>query len=236
MEWIKEYSETQRIKIVQVAKNSLKKEEGKIALNDLRENRKISDKIIDDFDFGYCPTDYDTQLGGRIITPFYDTYGDLLVITTRHLDRTLKGVDRFWHETFDKGSYLYGLHYAKQNILKYKKAIVVEGEMDVAVLHSNDFSITVGVCGSAFTLSQASLLARYCSEVYFLFDGDDPGKLAAERVLKLYNDNGFDAYGIKYIPVYLPPETDPDEFVITNGRDALKDLMIRAKQNNNIWN
>jgi DNA primase len=224
----------ERLRIVQASRRSLKKPEGKKALDYLIDKRGFSLSVIDKFNFGYCPEFVDHQLRGRIITPIYDVYGDIVVLSTRHLDETRE--NRFWHEAFDKGSYLYGLYYAKEEILKHKKAILVEGEFDVAALHSNGFKITIGVCGSAFTLSQASLLSRYCSEVYLLFDGDTPGKNAIKRAMELYQKFGLDTYGIRYIPVYLPEKTDPDEYLRNCGKKAMRELLIKSNEENKLWN
>lgn len=185
---------------------------------------------------GYCPPHIEHCLSGRIITPIYDICNDLIAVSSRHLDSTKKGVERFWHESFDKGSYLYGLPYAKNNIIKKKKAIVVEGEMDVACLHSYDFNTTVGVSGSSFTLFQAALLGRYCSDVYFLLDGDTAGYESMRRISKIFRIHSLQAYGLRYIPVTLPNGYDPDEFVIQNGRKALIELLVNAEQEYNLIN
>lgn len=141
-----------------------------------------------------------------------------------------KGPKRFLHESFDKGSYIYGLCYAKENIFKRKKAILVEGEFDVAALHTVGLTMTVGVCGSAFTLIQASLLARYANEIYLVFDGDASGRKAIKRVINTYKKYHFDAYGLKYIPVYLPLNKDPDELIKEQGKQAFINRLKQAKE------
>lgn len=138
--------------------------------------------------------------------------------------------DRFWHEQFQKKRYLYGINNAKNAILKNNKAIIVEGEFDVLSLHSNGFPIAVAPCGSAFSLFQAATLARYCDEVFLLFDGDNAGRAATRSALKLYNNNDLDAYDILYIPVFLPEGTDPDDFVRKYGKYELKKILKKAKE------
>lgn len=228
------FREVDRPKIVQAAKRSLQKPEGQKALRYLKEERKLSDQIIDKFDFGFCPFDAPlcnypySELKGRIITPIYDAYGDLVALSTRHMKKDTP--KRFLHESFDKGSYLYGLCYAKEYILKYKKAIIVEGEFDVAALHTVGLSVTVGVCGSAFTLLQASLLSRYAMDIYLVLDGDASGKRSIKRILSLYDKHHFGAYGIKYIPVYLPFGKDPDELIREKGKKYFTDILKTSKE------
>lgn len=141
----------------------------------------------------------------------------------------------FWHESFDKGSYLYGLNWAKDSIIRYKKAIVVEGEFDVAAMHSYGFTMTVGVCGSTFTLAQASLLARYCQEVYFMFDNDSSGVNGLKRVMKLHKNNYLDSYGIRYAPVNLPVGKDPDNVLKSVGALGMKKILVKAKEEFKLW-
>ena len=222
------FREVDRKKIVDAAKESLWKPEGKEALNYLRQKRNFSDQVINQFDLGYCPLSINHQLKGRIITPIKDSYGELIAISTRHLDENHSS--RFWHESFDKGSYLYGLYYAKKAIIKHKKAILVEGEFDVIALHSEGFKMTVGPCCSAFTLSQSSLLLRYCSVLYIAFDGDNSGKKSIKKVLEAYDKYYLSAFDIKYIPVHFPFNEDPNEYMNKNGKQKFKELLIKSRK------
>ena len=167
------YPEMLRRKIALAAKASLRKPRGRKALDYLKDVRRFSDDMIDKFDMGYCPHDVNHELSGRIITPIYDTYGEMVSISTRHINKDHK--HRFWHESFDKSSYLYGLYQAKDTIRRLNKVIVVEGEFDAIAFHTYGFTMTIGCCGSAFTLFQVALLSRFCTNFYLLFDGDVAG-------------------------------------------------------------
>lgn len=155
-------------------------------------------------------------------------------MSTRHLDESVD--NRFWHESFDKSSYVYGLCYAKKYILKYHKVIIVEGEFDVAYLHTVGFNMAVSICGSALTLSQSVLLSRYCKEVYLVFDGDKQGQIAIERSLKLHKKHNLNVYGIKFIPVKLPLDKDPDEFLKENKKEKFRHLLIESKEEYKLCN
>jgi DNA primase len=235
MERTERFSEVQRLKIVQAAKRSLRQPEGKKALDYLREQRGFSDEVIDRFEFGFCPMDINHQLRGRLISPIYDVYRNLVAVSTRSLFMEKGDPGYFWHESFDKGSYLYGLNWAKDSILKYKKVIIVEGEFDVAAMHSYGFTMTVGVCGSTFTLSQASLLARYCREVYLMFDNDPSGQNGIQRTLKLCKNHYLGSYGIQYIPTVLPISEDPDKVLKRDGALGIKNILVKAKDEVKFW-
>jgi DNA primase len=226
--WADGFPETERYKIVKAAKITLSKPEGKIALDYLINERKFSREIIDKFDMGYCPLDVNHAVRGRIITPIYSTYGEMVAISTRHLDRN--HYQRFLHESFDKGSYLYGLYYAKETIQRTNKVIIVEGECDVACFHTFGFDMTIGLCGSAFTLFQIALLSKYCTNFYLLFDGDVAGRDSIKRAMRDYEKYNLSAYNLKFIPVYLPTGCDPDEFLIGEGKRNTVDKLRTAKE------
>lgn len=167
-------------------------------------------------------------LRGRIIHPIYDTYGKLVAVSTRNIEEGCK--KKFWHESFDKGSFLYGLFLSKNFIRKSNKAIVVEGELDVASLYSFGFTMAVGCCGSAFTLFQVSLLSKYCSDIYLMFDGDESGRKSIERAMSMYKQYDLDAYKLKFIPVFLPKDQDPDEYLIKNGPEKFQEKLDQSKE------
>ncbi len=226
--YVKTFHELERIRIVKAAKASLRESYGSKALDYLKNVRNFSDKVINNFNFGYCPEDLNHQLRGRIISPIYDFDGELISISTRSLILPKKSQFYFWHESFDKGSYLYGLYQAIDFIIKYNKVIIVEGEFDVAYFHSKGIKNTVGLCGSAFTFFQSMLLSRYCSEVYLVFDGDEAGKRATRKTLKMYEEYYMGAYGLKYIPIYLPDLKDPDEYLKEIGNNKFKEVLKQA--------
>lgn len=227
-EWLQRFSELEREKIVPIAKKSLRSEEGKIALEYLKEKRRFSDEVIDKFNIGYCPANINHQLKGRLITPIYSTYGELAALSTRMMDKNVS--NRFWHESFDKRTYLYALNFAKDSITKFNKCILMEGEFDVCAFHSWGLPIAVGVCGSSFTLFQTSMLLKCCSEIYLMFDGDEAGKAATQRALKIYKEYNLKHFGINFIPVKLPEKTDPDEYLFDIGKRGIIDKLKQSKE------
>ena len=170
-------------------------------------------------------------MSGRIITPIYDTYGEMVAISTRHMNSDHK--QRFWHESFEKGYYLYGLYQSKETIRKYNKVIIVEGEFDALAYHSFGFTMTVCCCGSAFTLFQISLLSRYCTNFYLMFDGDVAGRKSIQRTMDMYNKYSLGTYGLNFIPVYLPKDTDPDEFLFSEGVSGVREKLKTSRDEYN---
>lgn len=214
----------------------LREEAGKKALDYLHNERGLSDETISDFQIGYCPEKAKHQLAGRIITPICDAFGEVVAISTRRMEKDHSF--RFWHEQYEKGFYVYGLHLAKRHIIKYRKAILVEGEFDVACLHSQGIKMTIGLCGSALSSFQASMILRYCSIIYLLFDPDRGGRSATQRAMNLYkliSPMVSSSNPIMFVPVILPDGLDPDDFVKQHGKKALADLMKKSQEESNIF-
>jgi DNA primase len=190
--------------------------------------RGLSDDVLKQFQFGYCPDSVSHDLSGRVIMPLFDAYSKLIAITSRNFNVEKKY--QHWHESFDKSAFLYGLNLAKPHILKSGKAIIVEGQFDTTCLHSYGFRMTTGLLGSSFNITHVSLLARLCSEIYLALDPDDSGDAGVERAQKMHKDYCLDIYGILIVPVSLPPKTDPDDFVMKHGSDEFVKILKKAKE------
>jgi len=209
-------------------------DEGKEAFSYLHEERRIPVKYLEIFEMGYVPKrvtnlNGDThEFAGRIVMPIRDQYGSLVALSSR--DWRKDAYQKFLHEQYCKSDYLYAMNIAKSSILKRKQAILVEGELDVIQMHVNGIGCTVGVLGSALGLKQIALLSRYCSEIFLLFDGDEPGKQALEKAVQLCMDYKLtNLFGVKIIPVILTGDTDPDEFLRKEGRNKLISLLKESK-------
>jgi len=231
--------ELERYKILQVSQEELfsGEPESQEALNYLIKVRKFDRETLEKFSVGYMPSRIRNCLGethelaGRIMLPIKNQYGDLVAFSSRDWRQ---GCHRpFWHESYQKGCYLYGLDVAKSSIIKNKKAILVEGEFDVIKLHQYDISCSVCVNGSAPQLHQIALLRRYCKEMYLTFDSDEAGLTAIRRlqkvpIAKFFNRAFLD---VRLIPVFLPKGMDPDDYIKADGRKAFIDVLKKSKKN-----
>ena len=189
--------------------------------------------------FGYVPLRvkryfHDNDLpdvSGRIIMPLFDLYGELVAVTTRDMrDAEDPYYKKHWHESFEKGQYLFGMDLARREIVSKKAALVVEGQFDVAYLRSIGIGHVVAAMGGVLSSRHASLLARYCSTVYLFFDGDEGGRKATQRAMQMHDERGLDGLGITYIPVNTPAGKDPDDFdlrqVISLCRTARENALV----------
>ncbi|MBN1885223.1 MAG: DNA primase [Candidatus Krumholzibacteriota bacterium] len=124
---------------------------------------------------------------------------------------------------YSKGRLLYGLAHGKDDIRKSKSAIIVEGYLDFLTLWMKGIRNVAAVCGTALTVDQSRLLARYAKRVYIVNDGDRAGIRAAVRAADQLTMIGMDTR-----IVVLPDGEDPDSYVGKEGADALRELMGAA--------
>ncbi len=230
------FPEVERKAIAELAQRTLweeKTEDVAEALKYLREERGLSDETIKGFRFGYYPQRLKKQghdWAGRLIMPLYDQHNKLIVLTSRDFRCKDKMGMPHLHEEFDKKFYLYGMDVAKSSIIKNQKAIVVEGQFDTACSHTYGLDITVGILGSAFSMYHLCILSRYCSDIFLVFDMDDSGHKNISRSMKMYKSYGLKSLGIRFIPVLLPKNKDPDEFLRKEGKNEYLSLLVEAKR------
>ncbi len=82
---------------------------------------------------------------------------------------------------YSKSKVLYGLSWAKSEIVKADRVVVCEGYTDVIGFHRAGVPIAVATCGTALTADHVRLLKRFASKVVLAFDADAAGQGAAER-------------------------------------------------------
>ena len=127
---------------------------------------------------------------------------------------------------FNKNQTLYGLFESFDGIKTARKALVVEGYMDVVALHQYGFNYTVATLGTACTVEHMQLLFRYTQHIVFAFDGDAAGERAAlkalERVLPALKDDRTVEF------IFLPNAHDPDSYIRAFGVESFERLIQKA--------
>ncbi len=161
----------------------------------------------------------------RVIFPIADGQGRLVTFAGRTLDPDEQAKYLNGPETplFKKAHTLYMLHRARDAIRKAGEALLLEGYTDVLMCHRFGFDRAVAGMGTAFTERQARLLKRFGSRVVLLYDGDEAGRLAAERSLDLLL-----AEGLEVRVALLPEGRDADEILLEEGPAALEAILSRA--------
>ncbi|MDO9108805.1 MAG: DNA primase [Coriobacteriia bacterium] len=124
---------------------------------------------------------------------------------------------------FHKSQNLYAIDIAKNEIIKAKGAVVVEGYTDVIALHEAGIRNVVATLGTALTRKHVKLLGRFTSKVIYLFDADEAGLRAAERAAE-FIDVAIAPAGATAIDLrvaVIPEGKDPADYVAAGGADAM---------------
>lgn len=167
------------------------------------------------------------KLAGRIIFPIFSPNGRVIAFAGRKLrddDTSAKYINSPESIIYVKGRVLYGLSFAKDEIRKLDKAIIVEGYMDLISLYQAGVKNVVAVSGTALTDEQAQLLSRYTKNVVLLFDADTAGIAASMRSIEILLRKDFD---VKIAT--LPSGEDPDSFVNKYGKEEFEETVKRAE-------
>ncbi|MDR2522206.1 MAG: DNA primase [Synergistaceae bacterium] len=159
---------------------------------------------------------------GRVIFPIRDVMGRLIAFGGRIVDgEGAKYVNSPEGALYSKRRNLYLLHAAKNAVKEKKRAILVEGYMDVLRLHLHGYSEAVASLGTSLTEEQAKLLKRFSDRCYICYDSDMAGQEATLRGMYLLQNLGLDVHVIS-----LPSGKDPDELLSSEGGKELFDEAI----------
>ncbi len=120
----------------------------------------------------------------RLLFPIFNEAGDAVAFGGRVLPGSTDPAKyKNSPETaiYSKSRVLYGLNWAKSDIVKVDRVVVCEGYTDVIGFHRAGVPIAVATCGTALTAEHVRLLKRFAGRVVLAFDADAAGQGAAER-------------------------------------------------------
>jgi len=162
----------------------------------------------------------------RLMFPIIDVRGNVIGFSGRRLDsgKDYKYLNSPDTPAFTKSRNLFGLNLAKKS--KSGNLLLVEGNIDVVMLHQAGFDSAVAPLGTALTSEQTRLLAQYTENIAVVFDSDEMGQKATLRALSLLEKTG---KNVKV--VNLGTSGDPDDFIRKHGSDAFEVLLSRSENN-----
>ena len=160
----------------------------------------------------------------RLMFPIKDYKSNIIAFGGRTLDNSIiKYINSSDSPIFKKSYHLFNLDVAIENNRKLKDLIIVEGYMDVISLYQNGFTSTVAPLGTAVTSYQLNRAWKVCESPIIMFDGDEAGQKAAQRVAKLALSNLMPDLSVRIC--ILPKDYDPDDFITNYGSPALQKLL-----------
>jgi DNA primase len=119
----------------------------------------------------------------RLLFPIFDVNGDPVAFGGRLLPggNGPKYKNSPASTIYDKSRVLYGLSWAKSEVVNADEAIVCEGYTDVIGFATAGVPRAVATCGTALTEEHLRLLRRFARRVVLAFDADAAGQNAAAR-------------------------------------------------------
>jgi len=161
---------------------------------------------------------------GRVLFPIFNANGDPVAFG----GRLLPGAEgpKYKNSTgspvYDKSKVLYGLNWAKGDIVAADEAIVCEGYTDVVGFAAVGMGRAVATCGTALTEEHVRTLRSYAARVVLAFDADAAGQNAAARFHEWEQ-----RYGLDVAVADLPVGSDPGDLARSDP-DALRGAVERA--------
>lgn len=150
----------------------------------------------------------------RVLFPIFTDAGDAVAFGGRILPGSTdpaKYKNSSETTIYAKSKTLYGLNWAKQDIVTADEVIVCEGYTDVIGFHRSGITRAVATCGTALTEEHVRLLKRFANKVILAFDADAAGQGAAERFYEWES-----RYKLQVFVAKFPDGKDPGELAMTN--------------------
>ena len=207
-------------------------------------SNEIEPKYI--IDFGLASENNKGQIidffAERLIFPIIESQNNVLGFGGRILsDKNPKYVNTKKNLLFDKGSVLYGLDQALENIRDEDECVLVEGYTDVITAHQFGFKNVIASMGTAITIYQANKISDISNSVVIALDSDQAGTEATLNALDkswgVFKSNNKELpAGItnKVIKknfmlriATLPENHDPDDY-IRNSPENWKEIILNA--------
>ena len=165
---------------------------------------------------------------GRVIFPIHSISGRVLGFGGRTLLADKK-IAKYFNSPesiiYNKSEILYGLYFAKGDIVKYDECLLCEGYTDVISMHQAGMQHVVSSSGTSLTKEQVKLVKRYTKNLTILYDGDAAGIKASFRGIDLILEEGMN---VKV--VLFPDGEDPDSFSKTRSSSELEEYIKSHKQ------
>lgn len=165
---------------------------------------------------------------GRVMFPIHSISGRVLGFGGRTL-LSDKKVAKYFNSPesiiYNKSEILYGLYFAKGDIVKYNECLLCEGYTDVISMHQSGIQNVVSSSGTSLTKEQIKLVSRYTKNLTILYDGDAAGIKASFRGIDLILEEGLN---VKV--VLFPDGEDPDSFSKSRSSAELAAYISSHKQ------
>ena len=163
----------------------------------------------------------------RVMFPIHSVSGRVIAFSGRTLkaDNPAKYVNSPETEIYIKSRNLLGIYFAKAEMARQDRCILVEGNVDVVMMHQMGITNVVASCGTSLTEEQVRLIKKFTENVTIMYDGDKAGLHAAIRAISLILKEGMNPR-----VVFLPDGDDPDSFSQKHTQEEIRDFIRDHEQ------
>lgn len=163
----------------------------------------------------------------RVMFPIHSVSGRVVAFSGRTLraDNPAKYVNSAETEIYVKSRNLLGIYFAKGEISRLRKCILVEGNVDMVMMHQLGIRNVVASCGTSLTIEQIRLIHKFTEDVTIMYDGDSAGIHAALRGINLVL-----AEGLNVKIVLLPDGEDPDSFSRKHTLEEVQQFILDGEK------
>lgn len=160
---------------------------------------------------------------GRVMFPIHSISGKVVGFGGRTLKedkKSAKYLNSPESDIYHKRNVLYGIYFAKQQIVKNDNCFLVEGYTDVIAMHQIGLENVVASSGTALSPKQIKLIERFTKTITIIFDSDPAGIKASFRGIDLILQAGMN---VKV--VLFPQGEDPDSYSKKHGSQNTKEYI-----------
>lgn len=163
----------------------------------------------------------------RVMFPVHSVSGRVVAFSGRTLrsDNPAKYVNSPETEIYIKSRNLLGIYFAKAEMSRLDECILVEGNIDMVMMHQLGIRNVVASCGTSLTVEQIRLIRKFTENVTIMYDGDSAGIHAALRGITMVLSEGMN---VKV--VLLPDGDDPDSFCRKHTLGEVRSFMASSEQ------
>lgn len=164
----------------------------------------------------------------RVMFPIRDDRGKVIAFSGRVLvtnKEEAKYLNSPESPIFHKSEVLYNVDRARPAIRKQRRAVLMEGFMDVLAATTAGVTNAVATMGTSLTDQHCHKLKRLADNITLCYDGDQAGLDAAKRAGALLQQ-----MNLAVEVAILPDGLDPDDYIKTRGKENFAENIIEHPQ------
>lgn len=165
---------------------------------------------------------------GRMMFPIHSLTGQVIAFGGRTLSsdkKQAKYLNSPESELYHKSKVLYGISFARNEMVKQDNCFLVEGYTDVISLFDAGVENVVASSGTSLTADQIKLIKRFTPNITILYDGDFAGIKAGLRGIDMILSEGMN---VKV--VLFPDGEDPDSYARSHRSTEVQDYIKNEAQ------